>query len=104
MAPKVCGSFQPRITGSSSNWDADHKVDAFKRYKKAMAGVGQSLRPIIVSVCLMGESANDWARRNGMNPDVGITVLRLALGELAHFYGYVKLESDPLHVKHSEEA
>ena len=91
MAPKVCGSFQPRVTGGPQTWDADHQVDAFKRYKRAMEGVGQTLRPILFWVAIGGESANDWARRNGMLPQAGITILRLALAELAHHFGLIKL-------------
>jgi hypothetical protein len=91
MAPKVCGSFQPRVTGGKQTWDAEHQVDAFKRYKKSMDAVGQTLRPILFWVCIGGESANDWARRNGMLPQAGITILRLALAELAHHFGLIKL-------------
>jgi hypothetical protein len=36
MAPKVCGSFEPRVKGSAGMLDADRQVDAWKRYKKAM--------------------------------------------------------------------
>jgi hypothetical protein len=104
MAPKVCGSFQPRVTGGKTTWDADHQVDAFKRYKKSMNAVGNSLRPILFWVCIGGESANDWARRNGMNPDAGLPILRLALAELAHHFGIVKLPEELLHMKQSEEA
>jgi hypothetical protein len=91
MAPKVCGSFQPRVTGGKQSWNADHQVDAFKRYKKGMEAVGQTLRPILFWVCIGGESANDWARRNGMLPQAGITILRLALAELAHHFGLIRL-------------
>jgi hypothetical protein len=44
MAPKVCGSFQPRVTGGKGVLEADHQIDAWKRYKRAMDSVGQSLR------------------------------------------------------------
>jgi Domain of unknown function (DUF6456) len=47
MAPKVCGSFEPRVKGSAGMLDADRQVDAWKRYKKAMDAVGQTLRPVI---------------------------------------------------------
>ena len=47
-------------------WDADHKIDAFKRYKKAIGAVGESLRPIIFWVCIAGEPAIAGPRRNGM--------------------------------------
>ena len=59
-----------------------------------MNGVGQSLRPILFYCVLAGKSANDWARRNGMIPQAGLSVLRLALSELAHHYGLAKLPSD----------
>jgi hypothetical protein len=91
---KVCSSFEPRIGGGDRQWEADKQVDAVKRYKKAMSGVGQSLRPVLVGVCLCGESANDWARRAGMIPQAGLTVLRLALADLAHYYGFIKLPNE----------
>ena len=75
------------------------QMDAEKRYKKAMNSVGQSLRPILFYVCLAGESANDWARRNAMIPQAGLSVLRLALAELAHHYGLAKLPNDHPEVK-----
>jgi hypothetical protein len=50
MAPKVCGSFEPRVKASAGMLDADRQVDAWKRYKKAMDAVGQTLRPVI-STC-----------------------------------------------------
>jgi hypothetical protein len=91
MAPRVCGSFQPRVTGGARTFEADHQVDAWKRYKTAVGALGQTLRPIVFYVAIAGESANDWARRNGMIPQAGLAILRLALAELAHHYGYVKL-------------
>jgi len=45
MAPKICGSFHPRVTGGPRTLEADHQIDGWKRYKKAMDAVGQSLRP-----------------------------------------------------------
>jgi hypothetical protein len=91
MVPKICGSFQPRVTGGPRTLEADHQIDGWKRYKKAMDAVGQSLRPIIFYVCLADEASNDWARRNAMIPQAGPAVLRLALAELAHHYGHCKL-------------
>jgi hypothetical protein len=93
IAPRVCSSFVPRVSGSRQN-HSDMQMDAEKRYKKAMNAVGQSLRPILFYVCLAGESANDWARRNAMIPQAGLSVLRLALAELAHHYGLAKLPND----------
>lgn len=91
MAPKVCGSFQPRVTGGVGVLEADHQVDAWKRYKKAMDSVGQSLRSVVFYVCISGEAANDWARRNAVLPQAGLSILRLGLAELAHHYGLAKL-------------
>jgi hypothetical protein len=91
MAPKVCSSFAPRVTGGKGTLEADHQVDAWKRYKKAMDNVGQTLRPIVFYVCISGEAAHDWARRNAMIPQAGLPILRLALAELAHHYGLAKL-------------
>ena len=91
MAPKVCGSFQPRVTGGKGIMEADHQIDAWKRYKKSMDSVSQTLRQILFYVAIAGEAANDWARRNAMIPQAGLAVLRLALAELADHYGLCKL-------------
>jgi Domain of unknown function (DUF6456) len=53
--------------------------------------VGQTLRPVIFYVCIAGEAANEWARRNAMLPQAGLPILRLALAELAHHYELCKL-------------
>ena len=95
MAPKVCGSFEPRVKGSAGMLDADRQVDAWKWYKKAMDAVGQTLRPVIFYVCIAGEAANEWARRNAMLPEAGLSILRLALAELAHHYGLCKSRRRP---------
>lgn len=62
-----------------------------KRYKKAMDAVPQTLRPAIFWVCIAGEAASEWARRNAMVPQTGLQVLRFGLAELAHHYGLCKL-------------
>lgn len=91
MAPRTCVSFTPRVTGGNQTWQADIRADAEKRYKKAMAAIGPTLRSVLFWICITGEYASDWAVRNVMDPKRGICVLRLALAELAHHYGYVKL-------------
>ena len=80
--------------GGNTQWEADKAVDALGRYKKAMNGIGRSLRPALYWVCIAGQSANEWAVRNGMVPQAGLAILRLSLAELAHHYGYVKIASN----------
>jgi hypothetical protein len=93
LAPRMCSSFEPRVSGGNRQWEADKQVDALKRYKKAMDAVGMTLRPVLFWVCISGAYASDWAVRNSMDPKGGICVLRLALAELAHHYGYIRLPS-----------
>lgn len=88
---RSAGSFRPRVTGGPRTLEADHQIEAWKRYKKAMDAVGQSLRRVIFYGCIAGEASNDWARRNAMIPQADLAVLRLALAELAHHYGLCKL-------------
>ena len=96
MAPKICSSFAPRVSGSMQQWSSDAKVDAYKRYRKAMnavgseLGSGQSLRSVLIAVVLAGEHASDWARKNAKAPQVGIEILRMALIDLCHYYGIAK--------------
>jgi hypothetical protein len=73
---------------------ADRQVDALKRYKKAMDAVAVTLRSIVFYVCIAGEAANEWARRNGEIPQAGLPILRLGLAELAHHYGYAKIPAE----------
>jgi hypothetical protein len=61
-----------------------------------MNNIGQTLRPIMFYVCIGGEAAHDWARRNGMIPQAGLPILWLALAELAHYYGLAKLPTSSL--------
>jgi hypothetical protein len=91
LAPKLCGSFEPRVTGGRQTFEADHQVDALRRYKKAMDAVAVTLRSVVFYVCIAGEAANEWARRNGEIPQAGLPILRLGLAELAHHYGYAKI-------------
>jgi hypothetical protein len=53
---KICSSFAPRVTGGKGTLEADHLVDGWKRYKKAMDNIGQTLRPIVFYVCIGGEA------------------------------------------------
>jgi hypothetical protein len=100
MAPRICSSFVPRVSGGFQQWTSDKRVDAFKRYKKALAAVGSDtgsgipLRSILFYVCISGEHASEWARRNGKTPQVGIELLRMALIDLCHHYGLAKKKSD----------
>jgi hypothetical protein len=90
LASKTCSSFEPRVTGGKREWEGDKQVAALVRYKKAMNKLGISMRSPIYYICIAGEFADSWARRNGMVPQAGLAILRLALGELADFYGLAK--------------
>jgi hypothetical protein len=88
MSPKVCSNFVPRVTGGNRQHHSDMQMDAEKRYKRAMNSVGSSsLRAVIFYVCIAGEPGESWARRNALHPKSGLSILRLALAELAHHYG-----------------
>jgi hypothetical protein len=95
LAPKMCSSFAPRVTGGMQQWSAGKQVDALNRYKKAMNSIGSetsggALRSCVFYVVIAGEHASDWARRNGKTPQVGIEILRMALADLAHYFGIAK--------------
>jgi Domain of unknown function (DUF6456) len=97
MAPKICSSFVPRVTGGMQQWAADKQVDALMRYKKAMNAIGNeasgtAIRSCVFYVIIAGEHASDWARRNGKTPQVGIEILRMGLADAAHHYGIAKNE------------
>jgi hypothetical protein len=49
---------------------------------------------VIFYVCIAGEAANEWARRNGQIPQAGLPILRLGLAELAHHHGYAKIPAE----------
>lgn len=98
IAAKMCSTFEPRIKGGGDmRWEADKQVDALARYKKAMKGIGGSLRPVLYYVCIAGNPANEWASRNGMVPQAGLPVLRLALADLATHYGYIRAQQENFH-------
>lgn len=82
-------TFEPR-TGTSHEPVANLKQDALDAYRNAMQAVSRTLRPILVHVCCTEGTAQDWAVRNGQSKEAGITVFRLALEELAIFYGLLK--------------
>lgn len=84
--------FEP-ATSRSTEPLANIKISALQAYKSAMNHVSQTLRPILVHVCCLQDTAQDWASRNGQQKDAGITVLRLALEELAIHYGMLKVNT-----------
>lgn len=94
LASRTCSSFEPRVAGGKREWESDKQVAALLRYKKAMNTLGISMRSPIYYICVAGEFADSWARRNGMPPQAGLSILQLALSELAHFYGLVKNHVD----------
>ncbi len=83
LGPRMCTSFEPRVSSGNTQWEGETQLEALKHYKKAMNAVGASLRPVLFCVIIAGESPGDWAARNGMIPQAGIAVLRLGLAELA---------------------
>lgn len=87
-------NFEPRIAGTAGDRVDDIRIDALKRYKNAMDALPSSMRSVIRDVCCMGETAQMWALSNGQSKDAGITVLRLALYELAVYYGLIKKRLD----------
>lgn len=43
-------------------------------------------------MCVQRSAYEEWAVRNGKKASEGLAILRCALTELAHYYGYVKLD------------
>lgn len=84
-------SFEPRVSSGIVDKTANLRVDCLKKYKTAVNSISQTLRPVLIRVCLDEEAANTWAIHNGQSSESGIVVLRLALQELAHHYGLIKL-------------
>lgn len=85
----TCSRFEP-ATSRSTEPLANVKVAALQRYKSAMKHISETLKPILVHVCCLEGTAQDWAVKNGQHKDAGITVLRFALEELASYYGMIK--------------
>lgn len=95
VGPKTCSSFVPRAATSDPYWQPELSIKAEKNYKKAMKAISNdSLRSSIYWVCIAGEYADSWARRNDMIPQAGLPILRIALTELAQHYGFVKKDVD----------
>lgn len=63
-----------------------------KRYRKAVNSIGPSRRPALRYICIARQTCEEWAVRNGRKPVQVIVVLRCGLAELAHLYGYVKID------------
>jgi hypothetical protein len=93
LAAKTCSNFQPRVSGGDGALAPDKALEAKKRYCKAMNSLGPSLRPALWYICIAGQTCEEWSARNGKRATEGMSILRCALAELAHYYGYVKLDS-----------
>jgi hypothetical protein len=92
LAARMCSSFEPRVSGGDGALAPDKAIEAMKRYKKAMNSVGVSLRSALWYICISGQTSEEWAIRNGKKGAEGIAVLRCELADLAHYYGYAKLD------------
>jgi hypothetical protein len=96
LQAKQSSSFQPRVSGGEA-WSQEQQAMALGRYKRAMNGVGVTLRACLFFVCIEGWAADAWARKNGKKDSDGIALLRAGLEELAALYGYIKNPIDNCH-------
>jgi hypothetical protein len=42
LGPRMCSSFEPRVSSGNQQWESDTQVDAMKRYKRAMNSLGHA--------------------------------------------------------------
>jgi hypothetical protein len=89
LPPKICSSFAPRVTGGKGTLEADHLVDGWKRYKKAMDNIGQTLRPIAFYVCIGGEAGTRLGTQKRDDPASGPA--NPSFGPSRACYGLAKL-------------
>lgn len=75
-----------RTIGLGSGDDAERQTAARFRFERALHCVGPQLRPVIVAVCLLDQSATEWAKLAGKPETDGIPLLRAGLDALVSFY------------------
>lgn len=83
---RVTSSWAVRIDNASGNDPLVRQHAAFERIEKTLRYVGRQLSPVVVAVCIMDNSARDWARAQDENPDAGMFILRLGLDRLGESY------------------
>lgn len=89
LEPRLIGHMGPRGHGPG---DFTHtQLAARRRKEQALAAVGSAFRGVLVHVVCCDGTAGEWARgqgkRGGNGEAWGMAALRLALAELARFYG-----------------
>lgn len=82
--PRLCSNYNQRT--SRGIIDNESQAKAEEGYKKALIACGPVFSGIVVAVCLLGESAGDWATSQNKRKDSGIEYLRDGLNILISHY------------------
>jgi hypothetical protein len=95
MLTRTTGRYQER-TDAPGGWDdvTPNQQDARVEYAAAMNFVHYRFRPVLIHVCCLGFTAQDWALGEGKSPtsakSIGMQVLKYGLDDLVDFYGLKK--------------
>jgi hypothetical protein len=90
LPKRITSSYEPRVAGNDG--ESQKQIDAYKAYRAAMKRLTDRLSGVIVHVCLLDHSSEEWARQVGRRVIDGPTILRLALDMLGDHYGYEREE------------
>ncbi len=83
--PSVVAQMGDRIIGGESSTEVGAR--ARERYVQAVRATGQGLSHVLIHVCCLDHSAEDWAKSTHRHPKSGMEILRIALDALADHYG-----------------
>jgi len=85
--PSVVAQMGDRIIGAESTTEVGAR--ARERYIQAVRALGpkDGLSHVLIHVCCLDHSAEDWARTTNRHPKSGMEILRIALDALADHYG-----------------
>lgn len=84
-SPVVCGDYNQRVARGSGG--ASEAIEmARESYRRALGLLPKAFVGVVVAVCLVGESAGDWAHAAGKREEVGIEYLRDGLDALVEHY------------------
>ena len=85
-APVLCSDYNQRVARGTGNGSEAREV-ARQGYLDALRGLPKGFYGVVVAVCLIGESAQEWAEKSGRRGDVGIEYLRDGLDVLIEHFG-----------------
>jgi|TARA_A100000171_G_C2111670_1_gene135391 hypothetical protein len=83
---RVTASYSPAV-GKSNAEMSDGQAHAWAEFSMASREIGRQLNDCAYDVCVIGDSAGDWAKKQGADQKGGILVLRLALDALGDYFG-----------------